>query len=690
MRNVKIYVALLLLSFGCSVFAAPTNYYFDGAMVGITTASAWFKDAAGTQPFGSAPNITEAVGSVDTNIYRVDNATALAKNGMIAISANTWVNSVVNDVTGTASSNWQFYTTVSDLTFTIGNVLQNSLNTTSIRKRNMDATYNIALTREVKVSKGLLNLGTNTKGEYLSVLNLGKNGDGVAIDIRGADGSGDTGLTKLNIYAETVNAEVGSKINVAHGVLGFERGTAGDAGSLGNQNLDITNATITLGDDAYLSYGNFIAQKGYAHFGEIVINSKINHPTAVNAYRSRINFVTSATQGATATDKPITIDTLTLGLADDADDRTRVDISTNANVYIGTLQSKNVGMNGGMYQGVNFVGTATAGYYIGTANLAVERLTINSKFEVSGNFTNFYKVDSLKCTNVFISSSSTSFTVLGKFINNGAIYFDSNNAVKDVKVTFGSLSGGSSDSRDRITTNYGSTNHYGSVTTITLNAATGTDTYLGRLHDMGQAANPTEAITNNWAKLGVVKEGDSIQKLRGDNYYRGDTVIKAGTLLLRADSSGRASYPDWGVAAIKLQGGKFGAIGLAVETGKILGTSFEWSNGTLLVDINGANFDKIVLSGALTKIAGGTYTLDFNMMNVDTAQNYDIIGFASTDFSSADDFTVILSDANYKADLKLNANNLSVSFTLIPEPGFYASIFGAFALMFVVLRRRKK
>ena len=177
----------------------------------------------------------------------------------------------------------------------------------------------------------------------------------------------------------------------------------------------------------------------------------------------------------------------------------------------------------------------------------------------------------------------------------------------------------------------------------------------------------------------IVMNGAGTQILSGANTYTGDTTVISGTLLVSSISSS---------SKVDLQGGAFGAVG---DNALAIG-NLEWSGGGFAFDLSKSNYTIIIAD------IDGTFDVawlsDFSFAGINEG-SYDLLGItaANSDFAAAfDGATAIFSDGGKLFDAVFTAdeNNLSVSFTLVPEPGTYAAIFGAVTLLFVVIRRKTR
>ncbi len=184
-------------------------------------------------------------------------------------------------------------------------------------------------------------------------------------------------------------------------------------------------------------------------------------------------------------------------------------------------------------------------------------------------------------------------------------------------------------------------------------------------------------------------DGTLVQYLVGKNSIRGDTEVRSGTLIATTQNNTQAA--GLGFSKVILSGGKLGACGVneTVAVGEIKMKSLEWSQGQILIDLDGRNADKFLIENNFSKGVGVMDKLEFLFMGVvEEGYEYNIISFDGTDFSE-EDFKGALE--GYNADFTLDYANgmLWVSFTAIPEPETYALMLGLISLLFIKYRRKK-
>ncbi len=440
------------------------------------------------------------------------------------------------------------------------------------------------------------------------------------------------------------------------------------------QNADLSGTVINMGLASRFYYGQTgSSMSGWIKLGDINVSGTTTDTfgVATNNDRAQMYFYTTATEGSLPGSAPVQIGTITLDSGNPDNDLSRLDIYTNANAYIEKIVSANIG-GANDFQGVALNGSAAI--TVGSMNLAVRRLTIDTEVIVENDLSTFYtnSEDMSMSMGVAISDGS-SFTVLGSVIPTGGVLFDLGRT-QDVSVTIGGISGGDGDQMNRITTSYGSA---GNVQTLLAINGDFDSEFSGRLHDMGEMSSLESMQGHNY--LSIQKDGSGTQILRGINYYRGTTTVNSGTLYIRADGATRTD-DGWGIGQVILNGGKFGAIGASGDIGEIRAT------GTC---------DLISLTGDFLKAsgdAGGQYTFEFSGSFAAGETEYLIISWESdstVDFSEGD-FSYEYSGTANLSDGHFVIKDNGLYFVAVPEPAEYAMIFGMLAIGFAFLKRRRK
>ncbi len=169
---------------------------------------------------------------------------------------------------------------------------------------------------------------------------------------------------------------------------------------------------------------------------------------------------------------------------------------------------------------------------------------------------------------------------------------------------------------------------------------------------------------------GFAKTGAGTLTLSAANTFTGAVAIDAGTLNVTG-SIATSSAVTVNAGGTLAGTGNAGTIVLAsggqvAPGGETLGTlnasSLTWNGGGRFVaQLDGANADKLVLGGALTKGSAGAYEISVSGGAAAVAgQAYTIATYASTDFS-ASDFAVVDLPAGYTATVSAGATSLELT-----------------------------
>ena len=713
-------VAALCVPLLISYNASAETYYFNRGQMSeslVKNYASWetYNEEFGVYEPATGPIPIDEIGGAETVLRRKDTLSSLQQGSMAGIdSSNVYVKSIIyevnTDLGGASAQGWQFYTSVNGGTcdMSVGNVLVDADieygYNLSIRKRQADANFNLILREGAAAKSGELNLGTTGSGEFLTSLTFGADANGVAIDINGSDAQNtdpSVNIISNEIYGLSAEFSDSKSINITKGTLSFKRGVQGTSpSSLSAQNADLSGTVLNMGLASRFYYGTGTSESsvmdGWIRLGDVVVSGTVTDTWGVagNNDRAQMNFNTTATEGYAPGTAPVTVGTITLDSGDPENDLSRLDFSSNANAYIEKLVSANIG-GSNAWQGVSFNSSTNSTITVGSMDIALRRMSVNTHVVVENDLVNFYydRSDAHSIVSAVAIVSYGSLTVKGNLImrDNGSICFDAERpADTSVTVTVGGISGGDGNSANRITTSYSMLNNVETVLAINgdFNAE-----FSGRLHDFGQMTDLSDTEGRNY--LSILKEGSGVQILRGDNYYRGTTTVNSGTLYMRADGATRTD--GYGIGKVILNGGKFGAIGASGNIGEVRATDLTWSNNsTIAVDFSSdGTCDLISLSGNFLKAEGdasGLYTFEFNGNFAEGSNEYLIISWgadATVDFSEGD-FAYEYNGSSDLTNGSFEIRDNGLYFVAVPEPAEYAALFGALALGFALLRRRRK
>ena len=180
----------------------------------------------------------------------------------------------------------------------------------------------------------------------------------------------------------------------------------------------------------------------------------------------------------------------------------------------------------------------------------------------------------------------------------------------------------------------------------------------------------------------IINNSSVITTLTGLNSYTGLTDIQASTLGVGANNALSAG------SSIRVRSGATLAMNSFTAPSSVLtlddGGTLSFSLGT-----PGNSTALLSLGGNLTKgapVTAGTYKINLSGGQIGT---YKLISFSGTTFSSADNFTAVLS-GGYVGSFGLNSNDLSYTISAIPEPSSAAALGGLAVLGMVAVRRRRR
>ena len=485
-------------------------------------------------------------------------------------------------------------------------------------------------------------IGRNTLGNGVETTTF----SGSKLILAGTDADN---LAEMSVYTRYLNSSSLQNVEISNGTLAFFGG-AYDNGA-GTEyygfDLDLQNATVKLSGKTKLQYGytwnNTI--DGVARIGDLVLDCDgIDSEWLIYSSQSicmYINSISSETQGGSGS------------------------------VLEWKFNNKNV-------------------YVQNDAEIAVETFLLYGQLHVLGNYLNGFDGESLMH---YQNSGTGNFYVTGTFETKGtfAVCFDAAFTSTKTIMNVGGIVGGTSGSK--ITTGY-NYEAYSNNTGVSIIALRGAGSYstTTALVDFSAGANPTELALNG--ALGINKTGEGVQYLRGENMYRGQTTVSAGELYINASGSGNSA--GWGIGAVSLEGGKFGAVGASSNIGKVVATDLTWSNSAMIaVDFAAdGTSDLISLSGNFLKAEGdaeGQYMFDFSGVFAAEETKYQIMSWESdstVEFTESD-FGYMYNGEENSLDGYFVMENNSLYFVSVPEPAEYAAIFGMLALGLALWRRRK-
>ena len=167
-------------------------------------------------------------------------------------------------------------------------------------------------------------------------------------------------------------------------------------------------------------------------------------------------------------------------------------------------------------------------------------------------------------------------------------------------------------------------------------------------------------------------------------------------IVMDASATGKQtmSITNGSLNDITINGGKFVLSSATATTGKVSLNSAEWTSGGLLFDMAAIeNGYKITIENAFTKNGDGQIEVDFDGLNGadyidDTFKLLSAGSLVGFDVDDANTDFVAKNLSGALADFAWDGNNLSVTFTQIPEPAALAAIIGAAALLFALRRKR--
>jgi len=170
---------------------------------------------------------------------------------------------------------------------------------------------------------------------------------------------------------------------------------------------------------------------------------------------------------------------------------------------------------------------------------------------------------------------------------------------------------------DSATSTRGVANNTGTLSTLTIGKAAGSNTFGGVIGTVVNTSLTTQ--TNN---IAVVKAGASTQTFSGANTYTGGTTINAGTLLL----SGGGTI---GTGNLVLGGGTLSVAGITGSSYALSGTQSLTGTGTIL----GAAGKTLTVAGTLAPGSSSTSTITLDTVAV-TLSGTSTFEFTNTGFTA--------------------------------------------------------
>ncbi len=521
-------------------------------------------------------------------------------------------------------------------------------NEVRIRRRNGSGTYDVTVgDLYIAQGGGIISLGTDSTGEFLTDLTL-------TGDILANNGT-------VNIVTNSFSMDMGKTVTLNNSAMNFK------FGKIDTNGTPITPqwASVNMTENDFYVSGKSTLFYGVSHQdraqGDILLG---------NVY-------------LTSSDA-----TLDLNLYSDEE-------------YMRSI--KNISMQEGVSGAVgSYVYIKTNDYNIDVAAIDKGFQTFQYAADVTvwGDFVDSFTTAAGDKSFITPSSLDADLRVMGTFSsqNAGGTVFSRGQGTSTYTYYFGGIA----DGAGRLTTSGAASDGYiDKDTGLTIIRLNGSDTYstTSKISDTRWGSTRDENLSIAGA-FSFVMEGTGTQYLRGATWYRGDTVVKSGRLYIRADNADRDKVEGtdtWGLGLVNMQGGYFGACGADSEIGTTYVKALQFAGGTLAVDFAGSSCDLISIvttDNIIIADSSDMLKFEFNLGEGVLEDNqYKIIAWDSSvgnleyDLSEAqieingrDDLSAVLS---YAQD-----GGINVSF-VIPEPSTYAAIFGALALGFAMLRRRR-
>ena len=366
-----------------------------------------------------------------------------------------------------------------------------------------------------------------------------------------------------------------------------------------------------------------------------------------------------------------TLKTATSGTASFGNSSTAIVVSSGAAVQVasGSVIQNNITFNGG----------SSAAAYIGGATL-------------SGGIT-------LASGDTKINASNTA-TISGAITGAGSLTLNGPN--KLTLTGANSYSGGTTIADGVLEVDGGSSLGTGAVsnaTNLTLNTTAG-----------------SLAIGNDISGAGsITKSGSGTATLSGSVTATGYTIISGGTLLVNGNKTGTAGASGSLVyvagagsvlggtgtivgataGAITLLSGGAISPGLANAIGTLTATSLAWTSDNVTAGMiyNLSNVssvsDLLTLTGAFTRSSGTSYIFDFQNSGV-AGGVYTLINYGSTSTTSVSNLVATNLGAGLIGTFSFSGTGAgTLKLTVVPEPVEVGIAFAAFAVLAILMRRRR-
>lgn len=451
-------------------------------------------------------------------------------------------------------------------------------------------------------------------------------------------------IKRLSIYALAAASMIGTLGAKSLSLITGENGEVTEKFDWNDTSKWTPTVSEVAGNDLNLNFSTTteVSSTINAGFtaGDVVVNLKQNAPSAADGGRGHF-FVNI--EGNT------TFDSLTYNMTSPAWWGSYIRIKTGSTLTINNdLYAGNSGTN------ANFINFAS-----------------NNMADYLGNI--YVKGNLVFTSNAYGPQTHALWTQLGDFTVNGAFVMKAANVgdtgrwrISNATTTIGGLSGESTsvhqiriDNDTSITfTNKSDYSWNGSITDVDGGAANSKK--LNIVMDASATGKQTMSITNGSLN---------------------DITLNGGKFVL---SSATAT-----TGKVSLNGGYFG-----VGNNSTAINSAEWTSGGLLFDMAAIkNGYKITIENAFTKNGDGLIEIDFDGLN---GADYIDDTFELLSAGSLEGFDVDDANANFVAknlsgalaDFAWDGNNLSVTFTQVPEPAALAAFIGAAALLFALRRKR--